>query len=66
MQRFWACSVNARVLLAEASMADVQDPYFKGLYDQSRQCPSWASGHNCQAEAVQNQDKLAKEYNEVR
>ena len=47
-------------------MAALQDPYFKGLYDQSRQCPSWAGGHNCQVEAAQNQDKLAKEYNELR
>lgn len=52
--------------ITEASIAALQDPYFKGLYDQSRQCPSWAGGHNCQVVATQNQNKLAKEYNEVR
>ena len=66
MQRRCAQSVDARVLLTETRMGASQDPYFKGLYDQSRQCPSWASGHNCQVVATQNQDKLAKEYNEVR
>ena len=66
MQRHRSHVMNAWVLLTETWIAVPQDPYFKGLYDQSRQCPSWASGHNCQVEATQNQDKLGKEYNEVR
>ena len=66
MQRHSSRAINAWVLLTEAQIVALQDPYFKGLYDQSRQCPSWASGHNCQVEATQSQDTLAKEYNEVR
>ena len=58
--------MNAWVLHHRGFNCGSAGPLLQGLYDQSRQCPSWAGGHNCQVVATQNQDKLAKEYNEVR
>ncbi len=43
----------------------MQDPEFKGYYDQSSECPEWAAGYDCRRDATDNKEKLPKEYNEV-
>ena len=44
----------------------MQDPEFKGYYDQSSECPEWAGGYDCTRDATDNKEKLPREYNEVR
>ena len=44
----------------------MQDPDFKGYYDQSSECPEWAGGYDCRRDATDNKENLPREYNEVR
>lgn len=43
----------------------LQDASFQGLYTQSKDCPSWAQGWDCQADSTAHRDKLEREYSEV-